>query len=143
MKSANVYVSVLFLVCALVLTVWLGRGDTLNKADTRRSQPEQPIPVPSKTGPQPKAVTDETEYDFGVMKQGSKGRHVFVIRNEGKAPLEMVALKKDMTCQCTVGELGKEGLRPGESTDVTLSWTIKSPNPNYQHHAIVRTNDCG
>jgi len=102
------------------------------------------IPRPPAKGPYAKAVVDGVlVHDFGTMEQGQHGEHVFTIRNEGQAPLRMVArdAKEDHSCQCTLGKLGKSGLQPGESTSVTLTWEIKAPVTQFQHWAKVRTND--
>src|SRR5689334_21555935 len=53
-----------------------------------------------KSAPQPKAVIEETEFKFDCMEVGEERSHAFVIRNEGQAPLEVVA--GPTTCQCTV-----------------------------------------
>lgn len=99
-------------------------------------------PVPSKNGPHPKfTVVGETVHNFGIMEFLQKGEHEFKIRNDGQAPLQMVALARDQTCSCTLGSLGQEGLKPGEETTVKLSWTIKMPVTLFEHSAKIRTND--
>jgi hypothetical protein len=105
-------------------------------------EPEEEVPVPSKTGPHPKfVVVGETVHNFGVMEHMQEGEHEFRIRNEGQAPLKMVALKRDHTCQCTLGSLGQSGLQPGEETVVKMNWTIKSASTMFEHSAKIRTND--
>ncbi len=112
---------------------------------------ESPAPKPTLTlfdapeiapeGPYPAAETESTVHDFGVAEIGSKGEHTFVVRNTGEAPLELVANQGDSTCQCTVGTLGEAVVQPGESTEVTLSWEIKSRGDYFEHSANIRTND--
>ncbi|MFM9960162.1 MAG: DUF1573 domain-containing protein [Planctomycetaceae bacterium] len=100
------------------------------------------VPQPPKTGPYGKfVVVGETSYHFGVMEHLQKGEHEFKVRNDGKAPLKMVALERDQTCSCTLGSLGKDGLQPGEETNVKLSWTIKYPKTAFHHSAKIRTDD--
>lgn len=100
------------------------------------------IPKPPASGPYGKfVVIGETEHDFGVMEFGQKGSHEFKVRNEGPGPLKMVARKEDHTCQCTLGSLATNGLKPGEETTVTLSWEIKNPSPSFHHTAKIRTDD--
>ncbi len=105
------------------------------------NEEDEPIPKPAPFGPHPKAVAPETEYDFGSMPMYSKGHHSFVIKNEGEAPLEIVARKKETTCQCTVGKAGEKIIAPGGETTVELNWEIKSPSKQFRHTAKVRTND--
>lgn len=93
-------------------------------------------------GPHPKAVTEETEFNFGTMQHGSKGSHVFVIRNEGEAPLQLVARKEDRTCQCTGATLASDDpVPPGGQIDVKVEWEIKAEVANFRHSAKLRTND--
>ena len=114
----------------------------VKEGDSKVPVVETGIPIPIKTGPLPKAVVDgPMEHDFGTMEQGQKGEHSFTIRNDGKVPMELVARKEDHSCQCTLGSLGANGLKPGESTIVKLSWEIKNPAPVFQHWAKIRTND--
>lgn len=114
---------------------------------SERDSPQGPagaseIPVPPKFGPYGKfVVVGEAVHNFGVMELMQEGQHEFKIRNDGQGPIKMVALKKDQTCQCTLGSLGQDGLKPGEETIVKLSWTIKNPNPVFEHSAKIRTDD--
>src|SRR5579859_1602904 len=67
----------------------------------RRAQAEEDSAPPVATsGPQPKAVIDQTEFDFGRMEVGEERQHEFTISNEGQAPL--VLKKGKTTCQCTI-----------------------------------------
>lgn len=146
MRPTGVILTATFALIALVVTVWIGRYDAsleAAKEAAKPSEPEKPVGPPiSETGPHPKVVLSEKEYDFGAMTLGSEGSHVFEIRNEGEGDLELMARKEDTTCSCTVGELSTDGkIKPGESAKVTLNWKIKFPSETFRHHAIVRTND--
>lgn len=137
-------------VAIVVFLVVTGGGLAMHFRQQNMVPPEYPNankdesdhPVPPKSGPFAKfVVVGEPSYDFGVMEHLQTGTHEFKVRNDGKVPLKMVALPKDQTCSCTLGSLGKDGLKPGEETSVKLSWTIKSPNPVFQHSAKIRTDD--
>jgi hypothetical protein len=143
MKPSGVVLCVVFAALALAGTVWVGRyraeTPTILKGTPKPVDPGPPI---APQGPYPKAVIDETEYNFGTLPIGFEGKHDYVIRNEGQADLVLMARKEDTTCSCTFGELSKEGaVKPGESVTVTLNWKIKLPNTEFRHRAIVRTND--
>jgi hypothetical protein len=141
MKPSGVVVSVVFAAIALALVVWVGRyqAEPPSLSGTKPAEVGPPI---SPTGPHPKAVAEETEFDFGVMPVYGKGKHEYVIRNEGEADLVLMARKEDTTCSCTFGELSKDGsIKPGESVKVTLQWEIKAMTDQFRHRAIVRTND--
>ncbi len=118
------------------------RQQSLVPGEKAKQESPSPIPQVVKEGPLPKAVVKGTlVHNFGTMELGGEGEHTFTIRNEGEAPLELVARKEDHSCQCTLGTLSKNGLQPGEETTITLTWKIKVPNAQFQHYAKVRTND--
>ncbi len=88
----------------------------------------------------PKAeIVGESAHDFGVMRPDQEGKHTFVVRNAGDAALTLAL--GATTCKCTLGELGKETLEPGEETEIMLSWTVKTDKDFFQQTAEVRTND--
>ena len=84
-------------------------------------------------------IVGESTHDFGVMRPEEEGKHTFVVRNTGKAKLTLAL--GATTCKCTLGELGKETLEPGEETEILLSWTVKTNEDFFQQTAEVRTND--
>lgn len=160
MRVLAVVLTVLLVIGGLIAAVWLGQtpppptvaksaGGASSESTAKKegsapkgTDDDKPIPVVAPHGPYPKAVIGERDYDFGVMEVGGKGSHIFVIRNDGEAPLEVVAREQDTTCQCTVGKVGNEkAVLPGEEVTVELQWEVKSSNPNFRHTAKVRTND--
>ena len=86
------------------------------------------FPVPSSSGPWPKAVTQELNYAFGRMQLGTTKSHSFTIRNEGEAELQLTA--GTTTCKCTEFdfdpsedvELKSVVVKPGESIDLIIRW---------------------
>ena len=52
-----------------------------------------PVAAQDADSPAPAAVFDELVHDFGQVSRGEKLTHVFVIRNEGNAPLEVLNVK--------------------------------------------------
>jgi hypothetical protein len=134
----------------LAAAAWLG-NQSASKKNAAEITSTHDLPAAPKSdydpkiaphGPHPKAVIDETEFNFGTMLHGSKGSHVFVIRNEGEAPLELVARKEDRTCQCTGATLASdEPVPPGGQIDVKVEWEIRADNANFRHSAKIRTND--
>ena len=84
-------------------------------------------------------LPDGNTHDFGVMAPEEKGEHTFIVKNVGVADLSLVI--GAATCKCTVGELGKESLPPGEETEVKMSWTVKTNESSFGQSAELRTND--
>ncbi len=145
MKPVAVILTIAFAFVALSVTVWLGRYQGVvampqlidgSSAETVLGGLELPA-----NGPFGKAVPVEMTHDFGVLPLGSKGSHVFVIKNEGQGPLR-VRTGKTSCIQCTVGGVSREDdIPPGESVDVTIKWEIKSPNEKFRQWAEVHTTD--
>lgn len=105
-------------------------------------------PVPSKTGPWPKAVVSGRVFMFGTMRVGQDNSHDFVITNEGEADLVLKTGKT--TCKCTrfgfgaVEETARKDavVRPGESVTLTMNWKGgKVPDRSFRHGGDVFTND--
>ena len=118
------------------------RQQSLIVSDEEKRPTEDGIPKPPSSGPYGKfEVVGKTVHNFGVLELGQKGSHEFKIRNDGPGPLKLVARKEDHTCQCTLGSLGSEGLKPGEESTVTLNWEIKNPQTRFEHSAKIRTDD--
>lgn len=147
MKVFSVVLALTLGVGCIVAAAWLGSQPP--KPDPSRPANSQPPgqdgvvgPAISPTGPYPKAVAPETEHDFGVGMLHSKGNHTFIIRNEGEAPLVLMAHERDRTCQCTGANLSSDQpIAPGAETEIVLSWEIKADVPQFRHSAKIRTND--
>jgi|SRR6056297_2347388 len=84
-------------------------------------------------------VVGGPRYDFGAMLRGAEGTHRFTLRNTGDADLELEVTGS--TCKCTVGSLKQELLPPGETTEVTLNWTVKTASNDFGQAANLRTSD--
>jgi len=89
-------------------------------------------------GPKVKIVNGEY-FNFGSMEKDSESSHVFVIRNSGDSVLTLE--KGDTTCKCTLSDLKTTSLAPGESSEITLSWTPKSYSSAFKQTAKIHTND--
>ncbi|MDF1840580.1 MAG: DUF1573 domain-containing protein [Rubripirellula sp.] len=87
----------------------------------------------------PIAVASNTEFDFGMVDPHATLTHDFSIQNQGDAPLELNVAKT--SCKCTMGDLEKDVLLPGETTNVTMTWNTGYQAEEYKQTAIVVTND--
>ncbi len=146
MRPGPVIVAILSLVLSIMGVAWLSQSlvdstDMQGQQSVKNIEDEPDFPRQSKTGPHPKVVFEEIEYDFGTKARYSTGSHKFVVKNIGEADLQLKA--GETTCQCTVGELGQSVVSPGESTTIELSWTIKQAGPGFQHSAKIYTNSPG
>ena len=97
--------------------------------------------IPKRVGPVFEVVNGAS-HDFGAMRRGVTRKHTFVIKNAGTTPLEMELGRT--TCKCTLSKVGKNTLKPGESTEITLEWSTKEVKRNqskFNQTATIVTND--
>ncbi len=144
MRPGPVIVAVLSLILSIMGVAWLSQSisqsiDISGKQPVTKIEDQPDFPIPSESGPHPKAIFEETEFDFGTRPRFSKGTHKFVVTNNGEAELKLKTGRT--TCQCTLGELGRSTVAPGESTTIELSWEIKQAGPGFRHSAQIHTND--
>jgi hypothetical protein len=57
-------------------------------------------------------------YDFGKITQGEKVAYNYKFKNVGKSPL--IILNATATCGCTVPEIPKEPIKPGEEGEIKV-----------------------
>jgi len=89
----------------------------------------------------PEVALDATEHDFGTLDIHAKGSQSFRFTNRGEGMLVLTA--GPTSCRCTVGNIERPRIPPGESGLVTLTWTPdpdKEPGP-YRQTAMIFTND--
>jgi hypothetical protein len=117
---------------------WDGTGGGLAEM---QEAPAAPKPKRSAEGPRGGAVAtvDEPTYDFGVMEQKGTGKHAFTIKNTGT--INLTLSKGHTTCKCTLADIDKAEVPPGESTQVTLEWHGKLFEGEYRQSATIGTND--
>jgi hypothetical protein len=104
-------------------------------APTTATATAKPAP---RAGAAPRVVAPETVHDFGIMNPLTMGRHAFVIRNEGTAPLKLQV--GPTTCKCTVSGLASREVQPGGHTTVSMDWNT-GRDRRYAHAATIYTND--
>jgi len=92
----------------------------------------------SKTGDQPRAELVETTFEFGRMGLGKVGKHDFIVKNTGHAPLKIA--RGPTQCKCTVSGLKDQQVPPGGEAAIHLAWEPKSDGP-FAQTATIWTND--
>lgn len=77
---------------------------------------------------------------FGVMEKNGKMKHDFIVKNEGTVPLRLES--GGTSCPaCTVSELPKNVLAPGETMAITVQFTGAMPDYDYRKEAYIKTSD--
>ena len=87
------------------------------KADKVVDQAEQATPT-ELVEDAPKVKFEKEIYDFGVIEQGEKVTYDFKFTNTGKTPL--IITDATATCGCTVPEIPKAPIKPGESGTIKV-----------------------
>ena len=88
--------------------------------------------------PDAKAVVEEEQFQFGSMALGTTGKHEFIIKNEGTAPLKLA--RGPSQCKCTVSAMDQDEIPPGATASITLEWTPKDLG-EFGQEAVIYTSD--
>ncbi len=89
-------------------------------------------------GAAPQITADSTSWDFGTVASGTALVHTFVLTNTGSDPLHIAGVWT--SCGCTVAQLAKSTLNPGESTNLTATWQ-SSGTGHFLKTVTVRSDD--
>jgi hypothetical protein len=93
--------------------------------------------------PAPKiAVVGGENHNFGSMERLGKREHTFVVRNDGDAPLTLE--QGETSCKCTISNLEKGQLAPGDEVLIKLEWTAKeteTDSKEFSQSAEIISND--
>lgn len=81
---------------------------------------ESEKPAPPADGKYPVMTFEETEYDFGDIKQGDKVEHIFKFKNTGESDLLISNAKA--SCGCTVPEYPKTAVKSGETGEIKVKF---------------------
>jgi hypothetical protein len=132
--------AILIAAVAAVLGAVVAGGATIAEF----SKPENPIPdivsqPPVQPGQPRVSIEGGLTHDFGIMGMLETGKHTFIVKNVGDAPL--VLTKGHTTCKCTLSEIEPGGIPKGETKEVRLEWTPKESTENFEQSAEIITND--
>jgi hypothetical protein len=87
----------------------------------------------------PEIEADGEVYDFGTTTTGSSVKHVFVIRNVGKAVLKVKNVRA--TCGCTVVTQPPKELAAGQEAKIPVELSTKSLRGKVSKTVHVTSND--
>jgi len=137
----------LFALVALAVGVAAGIGLT-QREFAHEAVPVDVTPVnigkgarpPGTIGPKVTIVNGE-RYDFGTMDRNAHGKHAFIVRNDGDAPLTLATGKPSCLVCVKVFSVAKELLQPGEKTEVNIEWDVKTSDADFEQSGPLETND--
>ncbi len=86
------------------------------------------------------AMPEATVWDFGTVKQGAVLQYEFILSNaSSKRPLKVLSV--NTSCGCTVSDVKKKILEPGESTTITVQFKTKGYAGPVKQYIYVHTDD--
>jgi hypothetical protein len=137
--------SVLFTVFILqgcVSNQQMGPGAGESRAVSVTIPVEAGIGVGSAQGepfPEPVKSVDPFYWDFGEVKEGEVAVHEFTVKNESSKTVDIKGV--NTSCGCTVSEVKKKNLSPGESTVIEIRFNSKGYAGLVDQYAYVNTDD--
>lgn len=85
------------------------------------------------------AAYSEVKFDFGKVKEGDTVKHIFRIKNTGKAPLFIY--KANGTCDCIRPFVDKsKPLDPGEEREILVVFLTKGRKGPQSRTVLIDTN---
>lgn len=120
---------------ALILTASC-KDDAASKIDETNLKASEEREAQS--GKFPVVEFAEKEHDFGTINEGDKVETVFKVKNIGDADLLIIDAKG--SCGCTVPEFQKTPIKPGETTDMKVSFDSNGKPGQQQKSVTLTTN---
>ena len=91
------------------------------------------------TGPQPRILVSEEEWDFGKVTRGEKPTHIFIVKNEGEGDLIITRVKP--SCVCIEVSISTNLIKPGESAELKVSYDTTDYVGKDEKHLHIYSND--
>ncbi|EJF10509.1 MULTISPECIES: DUF1573 domain-containing protein [Pontibacter] len=98
------------------------------------------VPTSQTTSTENAAVMtfEESEYDFGTIKQGEVVEHTFTFTNTGKTPL--VIESASASCGCTAPDWTKDPVAPGQKGEVKVRFDSNNKAGQQAPTVTIRAN---
>jgi hypothetical protein len=137
----------LFALFALAVGIVAGIGMTRQEF-AREVIPVDITPVKSATGGRPPAkigpkvtIVNGERHDFGSMDRNAHGKHAFIVRNDGDAPLQLSTGSPSCGVCIKVFAVANPTLQPSERTEVKIEWDVKTSDTEFEQSGPLNTND--
>jgi len=129
----------------LFLSVFLSCNDAARKIENSNDKlstdlvkNNQSLKNDSKEIIQPIVEILQSEYDFGIIKQGEKATHDYKIKNIGNSDLLITSAKG--SCGCTVPEWPREPIKPGNEANIKVTFNSKGKTGKQNKRVTLMTN---
>ena len=91
------------------------------------------------SGPQPRILVSEEEWDFGKVTRGEKPTHIFIVKNGGEGDLIIEGVKG--SCPCIEVSISTTLIQPGESAELKVSYDTTDYVGKDEKHLHIYSND--
>ncbi len=95
--------------------------------------------IQNNTGPQPRILVSEEEWDFGKVTRGEKPTHIFMVKNGGEGDLIIGGLKE--SCACIEASISATLIQPGESAELKVTYDTTDYTGKDEKHLHIYSND--
>ena len=95
--------------------------------------------IQNNSGPKPRILVSEEEWDFGKVIQGEKPTHVFIVKNGGEGDLIIEGVKE--SCACIEVSISTTRLQPGESAELKVTYDTTDYAGKDEKHVHIYSND--
>ena len=91
------------------------------------------------SGPKPRILVSEEEWDFGKVTQGEKPTHIFIVKNGGEGDLIIEGVKE--SCPCIEASISTTLIKPGESAELKVTYDTTDYAGKDEKHLHIYSND--
>ena len=85
-----------------------------------------------------KITFEETNFDFGNIKEGSKVTHAFKFKNIGGA--DLIISDARGSCGCTVPEYPRKAIAPGQESEISVQFSSEGKKGQVEKTVTITTN---
>lgn len=133
----NIIIFILIVAVIVLGSVLVFSNIQNNSSNTTQSNSSNAIQ--NNSGPQPRILVSEEEWDFGKVIQGEKPTHIFIVKNEGEGDLIIEGVKE--SCACIEASISTNRIKPGESAELKVSYDTTDYVGKDEKHIHIYSND--
>lgn len=135
--TKNIIIFILIVAVIVLGSVLVFSNIQNNSSNTTQSNSSNAIQ--NNSGPQPRILVSEEEWDFGKVIQGEKPTHIFIVKNEGEGDLIIEGVKESRAC--IEASISTNRIKPGESAELKVSYDTTDYVGKDEKHIHIYSND--
>ena len=130
---------IFFLIGAIIVLGGVLVFSTTRNNSTSAIQNYSSSTTQNNSGPQPRILVSEEEWDFGKVTRGEKPTHIFIVKNGGEGDLIIEGVKE--SCPCIEASISTTRIKPGESAELKVSYDTTDYVGKDEKHLHIYSND--